>query len=118
VSPKRGDRATPPPLPDEYDIRFDNAESAKGWDDLARVAPGNLRRAHDAIHTQPRPVPPTERHHRLHGSLAQAVRHGEALEQWQYEVTGGGRIWYLVDRTARTAWITYAGTAHPKATEH
>ncbi|MGW6196243.1 hypothetical protein ACWF0M_08850 [Kribbella sp. NPDC055110] len=39
------------------------------------------------------------------------------LEQWQYEVTGGGRIWYLVDVDQRTVWITYAGTGHPKATD-
>jgi phosphoglycolate phosphatase-like HAD superfamily hydrolase len=36
---------------------------------------------------------------------------------WQYEVTGGGRIWYLIDDTRRTAWITYAGTGHPKAAD-
>jgi hypothetical protein len=23
--------------------------------------------------------------------------HGEMLEQWQYEVTAGGRIWYCMD---------------------
>jgi len=39
------------------------------------------------------------------------------LEQWQYEVTGGGRIWYLVDDATRTVWLTYAGTGHPKATD-
>ncbi|MFC9068635.1 hypothetical protein [Streptomyces harbinensis] len=36
MTPKRGDRAAPPPLPDEYDIRFDNGESAKGWESLTR----------------------------------------------------------------------------------
>ena len=49
MSPKRGDRAAPPHVGDEYDIRFDNAESAKGWDELARVAPANRRRAFDTI---------------------------------------------------------------------
>lgn len=33
------------------------------------------------------------------------------------EVTGGGRIWDLLDDADRTAWITYAGTGHPKATD-
>jgi len=39
------------------------------------------------------------------------------LEQWQIEVTGGGRIWYLVDDDARTVWLVEAGTGHPRATE-
>jgi hypothetical protein len=117
VSPKRGDRAAPPPIGNEYEIRFDNAESAKGWEELARTAAGNLRRAYEAIRDSPRPVPSTERHHRLHGRLATVARRGVDQEQWQYEVTGGGRIWYVIDDDRRTCWITYAGPRHPKATD-
>jgi hypothetical protein len=39
------------------------------------------------------------------------------LDHWQIEVTGGGRIWYLVDPDKATVWIDYAGPAHPKATD-
>lgn len=39
------------------------------------------------------------------------------MEQWQYEVTGGGRVWYLVDTSGRTLWLRHAGLGHPKATE-
>ena len=39
------------------------------------------------------------------------------MQQWQIEVTGGGRIWYLVDTRRRVLWIKAAGTAHPKETE-
>jgi hypothetical protein len=39
------------------------------------------------------------------------------LPQWQYEVTGGGRVWYLVDDRLRRVYLTYAGTGHPKSTE-
>jgi hypothetical protein len=39
------------------------------------------------------------------------------MEQWQFEVTAGGRIWYAIDDRTRTLWITYAGTAHPKLTD-
>ncbi|MGH3942909.1 MAG: hypothetical protein ACRDTG_30660 [Pseudonocardiaceae bacterium] len=108
---------TPRRIGEEYDLRFDNAESAKGWDELARAAPANLRRAFEAIRDTPRPVPSTERHHRLHGGLSTANRKGADLEQWQFEVTGSGRIWYLIEDTTRTAWITYAGIGHPKATD-
>lgn len=117
MSPKRGDRAAPPRVGAEYDIRFDNAESANGWDELGRAAPTNLRRAYETIRATPRPIPSTERHYRLHGSLSTASRRGADLEQCQFEVTGGGRIWYLVEETTRTVWITYAGTGHPKATD-
>jgi hypothetical protein len=117
VSPKRGDRAAPPHVGDEYDIRFDNAESAKGWDELARAVPANLRRAFDTIRATPRPIPSTERHHRLRGSLSTVGRREANLEQWQFEVTGCGRIWYLIEETTRTVWITYAGTGHPKKTD-
>ena len=89
MSPKRGDRAAPPRVGEEYDIRFDNAESAKGWDELARTASAHLRLAFEAIRDTPRPVPANERHHRLHGSLSTASRRGTDLEQWQFEVTAG-----------------------------
>ncbi|WP_275423995.1 hypothetical protein [Virgisporangium aurantiacum] len=39
------------------------------------------------------------------------------LPQWQYEVTGSGRIWYLVDDQRRRVIVMYAGTGHPKATD-
>lgn len=49
--------------------------------------------------------------------LGTATWKGESFEQWQYEVTGGGRIWYLIDDLRRVTWITHAGTGHPKATD-
>jgi hypothetical protein len=85
VSPKRGDRATPPPRPDEYDLRFANTEAAKGWDELCRQAPGNTRTAFDAICADPSPAPATDRHHRLKHDLATGVHNGQTLDQWQYE---------------------------------
>jgi len=117
VSPKRGDRAAPPPVPGEYDLRFAGNDAAAGWEQLAAQAPGNLRRAFDAIRADPRSRSAPERQHRLKGSLGTGTWKGETFERWQYEVTGGGRIWYLIDDNRRTAWITYAGTGHPKATD-
>jgi hypothetical protein len=58
-----------------------------------------------------------DRQHRLKGKLDSGSFKGQELERWQYEVTGGGHIWYLIDNATRTAWITYAGTGHPKATD-
>ncbi len=42
---------------------------------------------------------------------------GATLEQWQYEVSGAGRIWYAIDDNTRTLWITRAGAGHPKQTD-
>jgi hypothetical protein len=117
VSPKRGDRAAPPPRPDEYDLRFASNDAAKGWDEMCRQVPGNTRAAFEAIRADPCPVPSTKRHHRLKYELAWGTHNGKRLEQWQYEVTGGGRIWYLINHDTRTAWLVYAGTGHPKATD-
>lgn len=53
---KRGDRAAPPPRPGEYDLRFANNKSAKGWEELCRQVPENFRTAYDTIRADPRPV--------------------------------------------------------------
>jgi hypothetical protein len=117
MSPRRGERAAPPPVGSEYDLRFAGNQAADGWEQLGRQAGGNLRRAYDAIRADPRSRSSPERHHRLKGSLGTAPWKGESLEQWQYEVTGGDRIWYVIDDIRRTVWITYAGSGHPKATD-
>jgi hypothetical protein len=117
MSPRRGEHAAPPPVEDEYDLRFASNQAAYGWEQLSRQAGANLRRAFDAIRAHPRSRSAPERHHRLKGSLGTATWKGEALEQWQFEVIGGGRIWYVIDDTKRAAWIIYAGTGHPKATD-
>lgn len=117
MSPKRGDWAAPPPSHEEYDIRFADNQVPAGWEQLCAQAAGNTRRAWGAIAADPRPKPSTERHHQLKYALATCNYRGRILEQWQYEVTGGGRIWYLVDDATRTVWLTYAGTGHPKVTD-
>ncbi|HEX9536631.1 MAG TPA: hypothetical protein VGA04_00470 [Streptosporangiaceae bacterium] len=54
---------------------------------------------------------------RLRGSLSTRTFDGRDLEQWQIEVTGGARIWYLVDDDKHTVWVVHAAAGHPKATE-
>ncbi|WP_239149582.1 hypothetical protein [Streptomyces sp. SID12501] len=117
MSPKRGERAAPPPVDNEYDVRFANTEAATGWEHLSRHSAGNLRRAFERICANPRALDHPDRHHQLKGKLGTSTFKGHTLERWQYEVTEGGRIWYLLDDANRTAWITYAGTGHPKVTD-
>ncbi len=108
MSPWRGERAAPP-IGGKYDLRFASSEAAQGWEELGRLAAGNMRRAFDAIRAGPRARSSPERHHRLKGSVGMALWKGERLERWQYEVTSGGRIWYVIDDSRRIAWVTYAG---------
>ncbi len=114
---KRGDRVAPPPRKAEWDLRFGDSDAADGWEDLCKQAPGPTRDAYDAVVRDPRDPSRPGRQHQLRGSLATREVAGEMLEQWQYEVTAGGRIWYCIDDKRRRVVLTYASTKHPKATE-
>jgi hypothetical protein len=106
-----------PPGPEEWEIRFHTTEAAKGWEELCRQAPGNTRAAWIAMRQSPAPRVESPRHHRLQYELATGTVKGRILDHWQIEVTGAGRIWYLVDHETATVWVDYAGPGHPKATD-
>jgi hypothetical protein len=38
-------------------------------------------------------------------------------ERWEYEVTSGGRVRYVIDDGNRTVWLIYASPRHPKDTD-
>lgn len=98
-------------------MRFGNTIAAKGWESFCQQAPGNTPRrlATDADLSRARPTdaspPPAQGHSGV------AEHGGKQLACWQIEVTGGGRIWYLLDPDRRTVWITEPGTGHPKKTD-
>lgn len=115
--PQRGERVAPPPGPGEYDLTFGTSEAAKGWIDLCAQAPANAWEMWRALRAEPAPTVRTSRHHPLKGSLSTGLHRGVRLLQWQYEVTAGGRVWYLVDVPRRHVHLTYVGTGHPTATD-
>lgn len=115
--PKRGDRVAPPPRGSDWDIRFGDNDAAKGWDDLCRQGPGPTRDAYDAIVVNPRDLSRPGRQHQLKGSLSSRAVAGEILEQWQFEVTGGGRVWYCIDDGRHRVVIMLASASHPKSTQ-
>ncbi|OQO90227.1 hypothetical protein B1813_17490 [Saccharomonospora piscinae] len=119
MSPKRGDDIAPPACGDEWKVRYADNEAVRGWQALVTVAPGNLRKAWEILrHTRGGTSGMSAlRHHRLKYDLAMARHSGRELPQWQIEVTGAGRVWYLVDEENHTVWVKYAGVGHPKATE-
>lgn len=112
---KRKERVAPPPAKGGWDIRYATGDAVKGWEQVCSAAPTNARVAWDRLTTDPRRR--DERQHPLKGSLGARQVGGRDLEQWQYEVTGAGRIWYCVDDEARTVWLTDASVGHPKVTE-
>lgn len=57
------------------------------------------------------------RTHRLRGTLGTKVVAGKVLEQWQFELSSAGRIWYCPDREDRVVWVTRVSLRHPRVTD-
>lgn len=113
--PKRRDRVAPPPAKGGWDFRFATSDAVSGWDKVCAAAPANARIAWERITSDPRQR--DDRQHPLRGNLGKRSINGEPLEQWQYEVTSAGRLWYCIDDVRRMVWLTDAMPGHPKATE-
>ena len=113
--PKRRDRVAPPPTPRGWEFRYANNDAVKGWEQICAVASANARTAWERITSDPRRR--DNRQHPLKGSLGSRLINGVELEQWQYEVTAGGRLWYCIDDAGKTVWMTDTHVGHPKATE-
>jgi hypothetical protein len=118
VSPRRGDRVTVPPPQGQWYVRFGTSDAAGGWEELCRHALANTRSCLEILRSDPRTGASHDRQHRLRGDLASHRHNGRDLEQWEYEVTSGGRVRYVIDDQSRTVWLIYASPRHPKDTEH
>jgi hypothetical protein len=114
---KRNDLVAPPPYKGQWELRFGEKDAADGWDELCKQAPGPTREAYDAISRNPRDRTNPHRQHRLRSALGTRTVRGAVLEQWQYEVTGAGRIWYCPDDKASIVWLTKATVGHPARTD-
>ncbi|MEV4329784.1 hypothetical protein AB0K02_04465 [Streptomyces sp. NPDC049597] len=117
MTPKRGDAVAPPTVGEEWHLRFATNEAAKGWGELGAAAPGNTRRCFESLRNDPQSMADPDRQHRLRGRLATALLAGREYPQWEFEVTAGGRVRYLVDEARRTVHLVYASPRHPKDTE-
>jgi hypothetical protein len=115
VVPKRRERVAPPPVAGGWDFRYATSDAVHGWEAVCSAAPANARTAWERITADPRQR--SERQHPLKGSLGTRLVNAEVLEQWQYEVTGGGRLWYCIDDARQLVWLTDAMPGHPKVTE-
>lgn len=115
--PGRNDRAAPPPPPGGYSLVFLRKNAADGWEQLCKQAPGPMRAAYNQLSTKPSDPTNADRQHRLKFDLEYVKVNGALLEQWQYEVTGGARIWYAVNSMKMLVWISHAGTGHPSKSD-
>ncbi len=88
-------------------------DAATGWEELCRHALGDTRRCLQTLQT--RPTAATGRT----GCAATWPRTGTTAGTWTvgYEVTSGGPVRYLIDDQARTVWLVYASSCHPKETD-
>ncbi|MFI6321131.1 hypothetical protein ACIBG8_26575 [Nonomuraea sp. NPDC050556] len=103
--------------PTGWIVRLVDRRAAQGWAALLAQAPENLDRAWITITANPRNTDNLSRQHRLKFDLKTVKIDGVELDHWQFEVTGGGRIWYAIDDEQHTIWITQAGTGHPRQTD-
>ncbi|WP_210740447.1 hypothetical protein [Nocardia coubleae] len=100
-----------------WEARFATTAAAKGWEELCRAARASTWEAWIVLTERPTMPENPSRQAKLKGALSTHIVGGVTFDQWQYEVTGGGRVWYCPDETARVVWIVAAGPAHPKATD-
>lgn len=115
---KRGERVAPPARRGEWELRFATGEAAEGWEQLCSQAPGPARDCFDALSRDPRDRSSAPgRIHQLKGELATRELKGQRLEQWQYEVTAAGRVWYCIDDANRRVLLVLASVGHPKETD-
>lgn len=114
---KRGARATRPPQLGQWTIRYTDSETGKGWEDLSSQMASSIATLFDKLTADPTHADNRDRQGPLKGTLGHAQIRGESLPQWQYELAGGGRIWYAIDETNKTVWITKATARHPNETK-
>jgi hypothetical protein len=115
--PKRNERVSPPAPPGGWELRYADKAAVDGWEELVRSVPGNLLKAWEALSYRPDDPSNPDRQHRLKGELGGRMVGGRNLAQWQYEVSGSGRIWYCPDPARRIVWLALAATGHPRQTD-
>lgn len=97
------------------DLRYGDSGAVAGWEQLCSQAPGPALTAWTALRTDPRAR--SQRQHPLKGDFATRSIGGRLLDQWQYEITGAGRIWYCIGDDRRLVHLTFASVFSPSADE-
>ena len=112
--PRRGQQVPPPPTDDEWDLRYATKESL-AFAEMEKQFPGNTAEAKARLKTAPAARTAVQKP--LRGTLGRRTIAGVEMEQWQYDISSGARLWYCVDWANRIVWLTLAAMGHPRATE-
>lgn len=115
MTAKRGGRVPRPAANDEWELIFVTGQAATAWEAACNSIPTAMRSCFDHFTTDPRGH--SARHHQLKGQLATGEYKSRVLERWQHEITGGGRVWALIDDETKTVRIEAVHLGHPKQTE-
>jgi hypothetical protein len=107
----RGGRVPRPAVGGQWGLRFLKTPAVTGWEELWRQTAEAAARAHEWLSDDPRRR--TDRNHPLKGELKFGDVRGRQCERWQHEVTGAGRIWFLIDDDSRTVWLEVVSIGHP-----
>ena len=112
MPPKKGLVARPL-RSSEFAIEHVTSQAATGWRDIVATQKSSAADAWDRLTKAPNQSDP--RCHQLKGQLATIVRDGVEHDQWQYELSGGARLWFYVE--GRTVKIVNVFTKHPNQTK-
>ena len=110
--PDRGDRVAPPPRPGDWELR--HAGAGDDWEELVANYPSAALACYDALSADP--LARSNRQGPLRGELGGRTIGGRAFTRWQYEATGGARVWYCPDGERRIVWITEVHLGAPSRT--
>lgn len=92
----REERVARPARTDEWEIVAADKGLSDEWDRWAKQEPNALATAYDQLATNPTQL--STRQKRLEGkTMGTGTFEGKVFDRWQYEATGGGRIFYFVD---------------------
>lgn len=91
----RGERITRPTRTNEWLVLAADKRVAEEWDRWAKQEPNALAAAYDKVAANA--IEFSARQRKLEGAMGVGTYEGKTFDRWQYEVTGGGRIFYLVD---------------------
>jgi len=113
-----------PVAPGQWAVEARSVKVAEAWQQWATSEPAALQRVYDQL--QADPLARSSRQVPLAGPLGTGTFDGVSLPRWQFEVTAGGRLLYLVDdapfgqgkkRRAGRVIIDVVSAGHPKETE-
>lgn len=101
----------------EHVLRHADRSCEVGWTDLCASQRNSCADLFDRLTRDPAHVDNPDRQHQLKGALSAATVGGVEFDQWQYELAKGARVWYVIDQTTNTVFLTNVAAAHPNQTK-